>query len=83
MMRDEMNLRDPENPTPSLEEINADDELTPEEAWAYLGVDERKFKDLVERYGVARRNVPRESDQFIYLRSELEKIRHAEGIKPA
>ena len=51
------------------------DELTAEEAANYLGVDLKALAPLLERYGVGRHYEARPGDEFVYDRTELDKIK--------
>lgn len=51
------------------------DELTAEEAAAFLGVDLKNLVPLLERYGVGRHYEARPGDEFVYNRAELQKIK--------
>jgi hypothetical protein len=51
------------------------DELTSEEAQAYLGVNEAELRRLAEEFGVARFYEARPGDPFVYEKADLDKIK--------
>ena len=51
------------------------DEMTADEAATLLGIETKNLASLLERYGVGRHYEARHGDEFVYDRTDIEKIK--------
>lgn len=84
MTRELMPNQDEDIAEPTLdtdpEEITSDpllndEQMTVEEAAAYVGVNENEFEALAKRAGIGRHYDPRETGQFVWARSDVDQVK--------
>lgn len=67
-----------------MNEHNHAEDMSPEDAAAFLGVEVKNLAPLLERYGVGRYYEPRPGHEFVYERADIEKVkRQVEAESPS
>ena len=77
-----------QNSEPDVGPMAGDDAVSgrffqPDQAMAYLGVNQRDFDSLVKQYGIGRYHVPEEGNQVFYAREDLDEIKTARAAEKA